>query len=113
MMRRCEATVVYDSTRTPETAGVRGAAAGKRSIGFLADSAVFGEPVAERDGLFAGGGVGLLGEQIFANVFVLIYAFVVTFVIAKVLDRALGLRVVEDDERIGLDQSQHAESAYN
>jgi Amt family ammonium transporter len=82
-------------------------------IGLLADSAVFGDPVPARDGLFAGGGIDLLGEQIFANIFVLIYAFVVTFAIAKVLDLAVGLRVEEDNEQIGLDQSEHAESAYN
>ena len=82
-------------------------------IGFFADSQVFGERVPEADGLFAGGGIDLLVEQIFANIFVLIFAFVVTFVIAKVLDLVIGLRVSEDDERIGLDRSEHAETAYS
>ena len=82
-------------------------------IGFLADSAVFGDPVPERDGVFAGGGAGLLGEQLFANVFVLVYAFAITFAIAKVLDATIGLRVDEEAERLGLDQSEHVETAYN
>jgi ammonium transporter, Amt family len=82
-------------------------------IGFVADSSVFGDPVPGRDGLFAGGGVGLLGEQILANGVVLIYAFVVTYAIAQVLDRTIGLRVGEEAEQSGLDRIEHAEGAYS
>ncbi len=38
------------------------------------------------------------------------YAFVVTFVIAKVVDLTMGLRVAENEEYVGLDLSQHGES---
>lgn len=38
------------------------------------------------------------------------YAFTVTFLIAKVVDRVIGLRVSEDEEYVGLDISQHGES---
>jgi Amt family ammonium transporter len=82
-------------------------------IGFFADSSLFGEPDEAADGLFAGGGADLLIEQIFANVFVLLFAFIVTFAIAKVLDITIGLRVDEEAEQIGLDQSEHAEAAYS
>jgi Amt family ammonium transporter len=85
-------------------------------IGFLADPSVFveaGDELPFEEGLLAGGGVGLLGEQIFANAFALVYAFAATYVIARVLDAVIGLRVDEDAERIGLDQSEHAETAYN
>ncbi len=85
-------------------------------IGFLANPSIFvgdGEELPFDEGLFTGGGVGLLGEQIFANVFALLYAFIVTYVIARVLDAVIGLRVDDDAEQIGLDQSEHAESAYN
>ena len=86
-------------------------------IGFLADPEAFprnddGE-LAFEEGLFNGGGAGLLGEQIFANLFGLVFAFVVTYVIARALDAVIGLRVEEEAEQIGLDQSEHAESAYN
>lgn len=64
-------------------------------------------------GIFEGGGAGLLGEQIFANVFVGVFSFLGTYIIAKVLDATIGLRVTVEDERIGLDQSQHAENAYS
>ncbi len=41
------------------------------------------------------------------------YAFIVTLVIAFVLDKTIGLRVEKEDEIIGLDQTQHSETAYN
>jgi Amt family ammonium transporter len=39
----------------------------------------------------------------------LIYAFVVTYVLATIIDRTIGLRVTEDEEYVGLDISQHGE----
>ena len=41
------------------------------------------------------------------------YAFVVTIVIGFVLHKTIGLRVEKEDEIMGLDQTQHSESAYN
>ncbi|MFA5221757.1 MAG: ammonium transporter [Methanoregula sp.] len=41
----------------------------------------------------------------------MIYAFVITYVIAAILDRTIGLRVTEDEEYVGLDISQHGERA--
>ncbi len=64
-------------------------------------------------GLFEGGGIGLLLEQIFANAFVGIFSFCGTWLIAKAIDSTIGLRVTPEDERLGLDQSQHAENAYS
>ncbi|MEM9132979.1 MAG: ammonium transporter [Actinomycetota bacterium] len=82
-------------------------------IGFTADSTVFGEQNEANDGLFAGGGADLLVEQIFANVFVMVFAFVATYVIARALDAVLGLRVSEEAEQTGLDKAIHSESAYS
>jgi Amt family ammonium transporter len=42
-----------------------------------------------------------------------LYAFIVTLVIAFVLQKTIGLRVEKEDEIMGLDQTQHSESAYN
>lgn len=39
----------------------------------------------------------------------LIYAFVVTLVLAKIVDKVIGLRVTEEEEYVGLDISQHGE----
>ncbi|MHC1697425.1 MAG: ammonium transporter [Geobacteraceae bacterium] len=41
------------------------------------------------------------------------YAFLVTCIIAFVIDKTIGLRVEKEDEIIGLDQTQHSESGYN
>ncbi|MCX6693245.1 MAG: ammonium transporter [Methanomicrobiales archaeon] len=41
----------------------------------------------------------------------LIYAFVVSYVLALVVDRTIGLRVSEEEEYVGLDISQHGERA--
>ncbi|MEL6892859.1 MAG: ammonium transporter [Actinomycetota bacterium] len=77
-------------------------------LGLFADTAVNGE----FDGLFYGGGLELLKDQIVAAVAVIVFSGVVTFVIAKGVQSTIGLRADEDDELVGLDQSQHAESAY-
>jgi Amt family ammonium transporter len=41
-----------------------------------------------------------------------VYAAVVTFVLLKVLDVVMGLRVSSQGEDAGLDVDQHGESAY-
>ena len=40
-----------------------------------------------------------------------LYAFIVTFILAKVVDVTIGLRVKEEEEYVGLDISQHGERA--
>jgi Amt family ammonium transporter len=52
------------------------------------------------------------GIQALAIVAVIVYVVVVTGIILKVIDALMGLRVVPKDEVIGLDLSQHSESAY-
>lgn len=42
-----------------------------------------------------------------------VYAFVVTFILAKIIDATIGLRVTDEEESVGLDISQHAEKAYS
>lgn len=72
-------------------------------------------------GLFASyGGTGFvfgnfkqLGIQLVSLLVVLVYTAVVTFIILKIINSALGLRVSKEDETQGLDLSQHGESAYN
>src|SRR6476659_7529747 len=61
----------------------------------------------------ASGDTELLVNQIIAVVSTLVFSFVLTFVIAKVIDVTMGLRVPPEDELIGLDSTQHAETAYN
>ena len=49
--------------------------------------------------------------QIAGALLVMVYAFVVSFVLAKIVDRVMGLRVTEEEEYVGLDLSQHGERA--
>jgi Amt family ammonium transporter len=51
--------------------------------------------------------------QVIAIVAAGAYAFIVTIIIAYVLNKTIGLRVEKDDEIMGLDQTQHSESGYN
>jgi Amt family ammonium transporter len=63
------------------------------------------------DGLFYGN-AAQFGIQALAVAAVIAYAVVVTFILVKVLDRVMGLRVRDEEEAIGLDHTQHKESAY-
>jgi Amt family ammonium transporter len=56
------------------------------------------------------GNFGQIGTQIVAIVAIWVYSAVVTFVILKAIDFAVGLRVDEADEEAGLDASQHGET---
>jgi len=47
-----------------------------------------------------------------AVLFTIVYDAVATFVILKVIDMIVGLRVAEDEEREGLDITQHGEQVY-
>ena len=64
------------------------------------------------DGVLFGGGSKLLVNQLIAIGATFAFSFIVTWVVAKILDATIGLRVSTEDELVGLDQSQHAESAY-
>ena len=61
------------------------------------------------DGLFFGN-PSLLLTQVEAVLVTMIFVFVVTFIILKVVDRIVGLRVDEESEFIGLDHALHGES---
>jgi Amt family ammonium transporter len=65
------------------------------------------------DGLLYGGGLGLLGKQAVGAFAVLAYSFAVTWLIAKALDKTMGLRVRPEVEEGGVDVHLHAESAYD
>ena len=60
----------------------------------------------------ATGGMEQLSRQAISVVIAFTYSFVVTFIIAKVLDMVMGIRATETQEREGLDLSLHEEQAY-
>lgn len=79
-------------------------------IGFFADASAVpdGDFI---DGIFFGGGI-LLWNQFLSIVAVAAYSFVVTYIIAKLLDYTIGLRVSAEVEIAGIDVSDHGEAAY-
>jgi ammonium transporter, Amt family len=87
-----------------------GGLAGSLLLGFFADAAI--NPAVTNEGVFLGGGVSLLGDQIVASVVTLAYSFVVSLAIGLAIDATMGLRVDDTAEDEGLDLSQHAEVAY-
>jgi len=63
------------------------------------------------DGVFHGNGKLLLWQFV-ALVVCAAYSFVLSFGLLKLIDKVVGLRVTEEKEGIGLDLTQHSESAY-
>jgi Amt family ammonium transporter len=84
---------------------------GSIALGFFADPAI--NEVIPAGLLIDGGNADLLIDQVVASAAVFVFALVGGFVIAKVIDLTIGLRVDEETEDIGLDQVLHAETAYN
>ncbi len=50
------------------------------------------------------------GLQIIGAVAIALYVFIATYILAKIVDATIGLRVSEDEEYVGLDLSQHGET---
>ncbi len=79
---------------------------GVLAAGIFASAAVGGTA-----GLFEGN-AGQLLTQFIGIITVAAYAFGLTWIIAKALDKTIGLRVKQHEETIGLDLAQHGERAY-
>ena len=45
--------------------------------------------------------------------FTIIWCGVISFILFKIVDGTVGLRVSEEDERVGLDTTSHGETAYH
>jgi Amt family ammonium transporter len=59
------------------------------------------------------GGMSQFLNQLKGVAFTLVFAGVATFILLKLVDALVGLRVTEEDETLGLDLTQHGEKAYN
>ena len=89
-----------------------GGAVGSILIGLLAAPS----SVAGATGILYGGGSDgwtLLGKQTVAVLSVAAFSFTVAFILGKVIDAVMGFRVSEEDEVTGIDQVEHAETAYD
>jgi len=94
-----------------------GSATGMLMLGFLASPAV--NPALVDTFKLNGvattitGGVHQFFNQLQAVVFTAALAGIATWVLLKIVDAVIGLRVDQEDESLGLDLSQHGERAYN
>jgi Amt family ammonium transporter len=82
---------------------------GTVAVGFFASAS----STAGVDGLFYGGGVDQLWRQVVGALAVLIYSFVLTLVIGFAIQKTIGFRVSDEDEIAGIDNAEHAETAYD
>jgi Amt family ammonium transporter len=94
-----------------------GSTLGMLMLGFLA-STLINPAVAvtwKQDGQLVSlaGGAGQFVNQFKGVAFTMLFAGTATFVILKVVNALVGLRISEEDETLGLDLTQHGESAYN
>jgi ammonium transporter, Amt family len=77
--------------------------------GLLATTAVNAHGA---DGLLYGGGLGQLWRQAVAILATIAYSGGATFGIALLIHKTIGLRVAGEAERDGIDEAEHAETAY-
>ncbi len=63
-------------------------------------------------GLFVGGGAKLLGVQALGTFTVAAFVIGSMFLVFKLIDKTIGLRVSRDEELIGLDIGEHANESY-
>ncbi len=79
-----------------------GGVIGALLIGVLARESIGG----------TGAGVEQFGRQALSVVVAFAYSFILTYVIARILDFTMGIRASEEEERRGLDVTLHDEQSY-
>ncbi len=87
-----------------------GGLAGTLLIGFFGTTSVNSLGA---NGLFYGGDASQLGKQAVAAFTVLAYSFIVTSILALIIKHTIGFRVTEEAEVTGIDEMEHAETAYD
>jgi Amt family ammonium transporter len=86
-----------------------GGLVGTLMIGLVATA----EAPAGVDGLFYGGGVDQLWRQAVGAFAVLGYSAIVTAILALLVKHTIGLRLDREAEAAGIDEAEHAETAYD
>ena len=83
---------------------------GTLCVGLFAQEGV--TSLSTRNGLFFGGGFGLLGTQIVGILAIGIFGFVTTSLVWLALKKTIGIRVSAEEEIAGLDIGEHGNIAY-
>ncbi|MEU7853712.1 ammonium transporter [Nonomuraea sp. NPDC049141] len=87
-----------------------GGVIGAVSLGFLAAYPFLEQ---QNKGLFYGGGLTQLGLQVLGPIAIGGYSFIITWVVAKIIDKTMGFRIPVEDEVTGIDVTTHAETGYD
>ena len=94
-----------------------GSTIGMLMLGFLAstevNSAIATTYTVNGQAVSLGGSMGQFLNQLKGVLLTVGLAAIGTFIILKLVDVIVGLRVAEEEETLGLDLSQHGEKAYN
>ena len=106
----CLAKVKLGYDDSLDVVGVHGVGGlwGALATGLFASTAV---NAAGADGLFFGN-PAQLGIQVVAVGATMIYSFVLSWILLKLVDAVMGLRVTREDEVAGLDLTEHQEAGY-
>jgi Amt family ammonium transporter len=101
----------FDYDDSLDVVGVHlvGGLVGTLLVGFFASDAA----PAGVSGLFYGGGLDQLWRQAVGAVVVLAYSFVVSLLLALLVRGTVGFRITAEAEDQGIDEAEHAESAYS
>jgi Amt family ammonium transporter len=106
----------FDFDDSLDVVGVHlvGGILGTLLIGFFADPIEVGAYTnGARKGLFYGGGLDQLWAQSEGAAIVFAYSFIVSLILAFAVNKTIGMRVSEEAEVTGVDQTEHAETAYD
>jgi Amt family ammonium transporter len=82
------------------------------TFGILATGLFAQEAIGKVNGLFFGN-AAQFGIQVVTVLASAAFSFIVTFLILKLVDVTIGLRISEEEESAGLDLSQHSETGYS
>ncbi|KUM82825.1 ammonium transporter [Streptomyces pseudovenezuelae] len=99
----------YDDSLDVVGVHMVGGIIGSLLIGFFAS----GTGQSDVKGLFYGGGMDQFWKQCAGVFAVLAYSLIASAILAFLLDKTIGMRVSEDEEVSGIDQAEHAETAYD
>jgi Amt family ammonium transporter len=100
----------FDDTLDVVAVHGMGGITGLLATGLVATTTV---NAATTNGLFYGGGLTQLGRQALAVLVTVAYSGAFTFAIAWLIEKTIGLRAPLEHELAGIDEAEHAETAYD
>ncbi|MDQ6697962.1 MAG: ammonium transporter [Actinomycetota bacterium] len=105
-----KARFAFDDALDVVAVHLAGGLYGSIVLGLFADHDV--NVLVRHEGLLLGGGLRLLGDQVLASVATFGFSFAASWLLAKAVDRVIGLRITPAQEDEGMDLALHAETAY-